>query len=68
MARASISSMAAGTIPAAMMADTAAPASSVEANPASSVCTASGRRSSRTVTRVTTPSVPSEPTIAPARS
>ena len=42
MASASIISMAAGMMPAEMIADTAWPAVSVSGNPASSVCTACG--------------------------
>ena len=68
MASASIISIAAGTTPAAITADVAAPASSVDGKAASSVRTDSGSRSSRTVTSVTMPSVPSEPTRAPSRS
>ena len=68
MARASIISMAAGMTPAAMIADVAAPASSVERKPARRVWTSSGSRVRRTVTAVTMPSVPSEPTRAPSRS
>ena len=68
MARASIISIAAGTTPAPMIADTAPPASSVDGNAASSVRTVSGARISRTVTSVAMPSVPSEPTNAPSRS
>jgi hypothetical protein len=60
--------MAAGTTPAPMIAEVAVPASSVLRNPASSVVTFSGRRVSRTVTSVTTPSVPSDPTTVPSRS
>ena len=51
-----------------MIVETAVPASSVEVKPASRVRTASGARSSRTVTSVSMPSVPSEPTNAPSRS
>jgi hypothetical protein len=68
MAKASIISIAAGTTPAPMIVETAVPASSVEAKPASSVRTDSGARSSRTVTSVAMPRVPSEPTNAPSRS
>ena len=67
-ASASIISMAAGTIPAAMMSDTAAPAASMLSKAASSVCTASGFLRIRTVTLVTTASVPSEPMTSPSRS
>ena len=68
IASASIISTAAGMTPAAMIAETAWPAASVPSKPASSVCTDSGARVSRTVTLVAMPSVPSEPTIAPSRS
>src|SRR5258708_1902436 len=64
----SMISTAAGTIPAAMMPETASPAASVCAKATSAVCTASGRRTMRSVTSVTTPSVPSEPTTTPTRS
>ena len=68
MASASIISIAAGTMPAAMIAEVAAPAASVDSNPARKVCTDSALRSSFTVTSVVTPSVPSDPTNAPSRS
>ena len=68
IASASIISTAAGITPAAMIAETACPAASVPSKPASSVCTDSGARVSRTVTLVAMPSVPSEPTIVPSRS
>ena len=55
-------------MPHAMIAETASPASSIESKPASSVSTASGRRSSRSVALVTTASVPSDPTSTPSRS
>ena len=64
----SIISTAAGTMPQPMIADTASPASSIEAKPASSVSTASGRRRRRSVAFVTTASVPSDPTSTPSRS
>ena len=51
-----------------MMALTAAPASSVVRNAASTVTTACGARSSRTATLVAMPSVPSAPTNTPTRS
>ncbi len=51
-----------------MIADTAPPASSMESKAASSVSTASGLRSSRSVAFVTTPSVPSDPMSTPSRS
>ena len=59
---ASIISIAAGTIPAAITPETAPPASSVCAKPASSVRTVSGARRMRSVSFVAIPSVPSEPT------
>ena len=68
MESASIISIAAGTIPAAMISDTARPPSLVVAYAASSVCTASGSGVSRTMTFVTMPSVPSDPMNAPSRS
>src|SRR6266478_3562074 len=68
MIAASSISSAAGTMPAAMMADTASDASSIEAKAASAVRTPSGAWSSRTVTAVTMPSVPSLPTVTPVRS
>ena len=68
MASASIISIAAGTMPAAMIADVAAPAWSVVSKPTRIVRTSSGSRTSLTVVAVTMPSVPSEPTTAPSRS
>ena len=68
MQMSSIISMAAGTIPAPIIPDTAALASSSSLKTASSVFTASGRVRSRTAALVTIPSVPSEPTITPRRS
>ena len=68
MDSASIISIAAGTMPAAMMSDTARPPSLVVAYAASSVCTTSGSGISLTTTLVTMPSVPSEPVNAPSRS
>ena len=68
MASESIISTAAGMMPAPMMSDTTAPPASIVSNAASSVCTVSGRRRIRTVTLVTTASVPSDPTIRPSRS
>ena len=65
---ASIISIAVGTMPAAMMSDTACEASSMLSKTASSVRTSSARRSSRTVMRVTMPRVPSDPTSSPVRS
>ena len=65
MASASIISMAAGTMPAPMIADTAAPPASMLSNAARNVCTVSGRRRIRTTAFVAMPSVPSEPTIEP---
>lgn len=68
MDSASIISIAAGTTPAEMIAETASPALSMVSKAASSVSTFSGRRVSRTVILVVMPSVPSEPTNAPSRS
>ncbi len=68
MASASIISIAAGTTPAPMIAETASPPASIEPNAASRVCTVSGSLVSRTVTLVVMPRVPSEPTKAPSRS
>ena len=51
-----------------MMSLTVPPASSTLRKPTSMVCTASGTRTSRSVTSVATPSVPSLPTNAPSRS
>ncbi len=68
MASASIISIAAGITPAPMIAETAAPATSVSGKAASRVRTSSGVRVSRTVTSVAMPRVPSEPTSAPSRS
>ena len=64
----SIASRAAGTMPSAMIAETAAEATSIESKVASAVWTASAPRVSFTTTLVTIPSVPSEPTTTPARS
>ena len=64
----SIISIAAGRIPAEMIADTASPAASVEWNAARCVVTASGLRRMRSVISVAIPSVPSEPMKAPSRS
>ena len=50
------------------MSETAAPAASIVRKPASSVRTASGERTIRSVILVAIPSVPSEPTITPRRS
>ena len=61
-------SIAEAWIPAATTPETAAPAWSVESKAASTVRTASGRRSRRSVTSVAIPSVPSEPTNTPSRS
>ena len=66
--RASIISMAAGTMPAAMMADTVAAPSSTDAKSSSRVRTAGGFGVSRTAMRVAMPSMPSPPTNAPRRS
>ncbi len=68
IARASIISIAAGTMPEEMIADVAAPAWSVDSKPTRIVRTSSGSRTSLTVVEVTIPSVPSEPTTAPTRS
>src|ERR671924_47191 len=68
MVRASIISMAAGTIPSPMIPETASPASSVSLNAAKSVLTDSGLRTMRSVILVAIPNVPSEPTNAPIRS
>ena len=68
MIAASSISSAAGTMPAAMISDTASDASVIEANVASAVFTASGAWSSRTVMAVTSPNVPSLPTAVPVRS
>ncbi len=68
MASASIISMAAGRMPALMMADTAAPPAPIVLNAASSVVTASGIGVSRTTILVAMPRVPSEPVNAPIRS
>ena len=68
MDSASIISIAAGTIPAAMMADTAAPPALVLSNAASRQVTASGSGVSFTTILVTMPSVPSDPVNAPIRS
>ena len=65
----STSSSADGLQAAAPTAATAAPAATTEAkNPTTVRARADGRGRSRTVTSVTTPSVPSEPTISPTRS
>ena len=65
----SIISIAPGTTPAATIAGhgLARPVS-VESKYATSVRTASGTGTTRSVIRVATPSVPSEPTKAPSRS
>ena len=55
-------------MPAAMIAETASEASSIVVNEARMVFTASAACKSRTVTAVTMPNVPSEPTAAPRRS
>ena len=64
----SIISSVAGTSPAAMMAETAAPAASSERNETIIVLTAGGLRISRIAASVTSASVPSLPTIRPVRS
>ena len=68
MASASIISIAAGTMPAPMMSDTAWPPWLVVSYATSSRCTTSGRGISLTTILVTMPSVPSEPVNAPSRS
>ncbi len=68
MASASIISMAAGTIPAPMISDTAVPPALVDSNAASRVRTISGSGVSLTTTLVAMPSVPSDPMNAPSRS
>ena len=55
-------------MPSAMIAETAAEATSIESKVATAVRTASAARVSFTMTLVTTPRVPSEPTATPARS
>ena len=55
-------------IPAPTMAETVSEASSMVENDARSVLTPSGTWSSRTVTAVRSPRVPSPPTRAPVRS
>ena len=64
----SIISIAAGITPAAMIAPTASPAALTVGKSSSMVRTSGGLRISRTVTSVTTPSVPSPPTTKPRRS
>ena len=64
----SIISIAAGRIPAAMIPDTAAPASSVDGKVAKKVRVTSGLRRRRSVASVTIPRVPSAPTSAASRS
>ena len=68
IARRSIISIAAGTMPAAMNRETAFPASSVDGKVAKKVRVASGLRRTRSTTSVTIPRVPSLPTNAPVRS
>ena len=68
MASVSIISIAAGTIPEAMMALTAFPASVVEGKVAKNVRVASALRRIRSTTSVTIPSSPSLPTTTPVRS
>ncbi len=65
---ASIISMAAGSTPSAMIAETAEPPASIDSNAASTVVTFCGVRISRTVISVAMPRVPSEPMNAPSRS
>ena len=66
--RRSIISIAAGMTPAAMMPPTASPAARTVGKSSSIVRTSAGVRVRRTVTSVTTPSVPSPPTTNPRRS
>jgi hypothetical protein len=68
VARASIISIAAGTIPAAITADTAPAASSMAVKSARSVRISGGSGMSRTAMRVAMPMVPSLPTKTPRRS
>ena len=68
MQRRSIISIPAGNTPAAVTAVTASPAASIEAKSASSTATLSGSRSSRRVTAVVMPRVPSLPMNTPRRS
>ena len=68
MDSASIISIAAGTMPAPMMSETARPPGSRESYATSTRCTASGTGVSLTTILVTMPSVPSEPVNAPSRS
>jgi len=51
-----------------MIAPTVAPAAALDGKPISKARMVSGALSSRTVTSVTTPSRPSEPTVRPSRS
>ncbi len=64
----SIISSAAGTMPVAMMRETARAAASTLGKSASRVCTASGSGTSRTTISVAMPKHPSLPTNAPSRS
>ena len=64
----SIISIAAGITPAAMIPPTASPAERTVGKSSSMVRTSGGLRIRRTVTSVTTPSVPSPPTTNPRRS
>jgi hypothetical protein len=64
----SIISIAPGTTPAATISDTAWPACAGDPKKATSVCTDSGVGTTRSVTLVATPSVPSDPTNTPCRS
>jgi hypothetical protein len=68
MVRSSGGSRAEGTIPEAMIDDTASQAVTREENGTSIVHTVSGIGRRRTVADVTIPSVPSEPTKTPRRS
>ena len=64
----SIISMAAGTTPRAMMSETVAAHSPTSTKSSNIVRTEGGTGVSRTQTRATIPSVPSEPTTTPRRS
>ena len=68
MQRRSMNSIAAGTMPAAMMSATHWPASGTESNAASKVRVTGGLGSNRSVASTTTPSSPSEPATMPSRS
>jgi hypothetical protein len=68
MANGSMISMAPGTMPAATTSDTLRPAASGDVKYATTVRTASGAGTTRSVISVATPRVPSDPTKAPSRS